>query len=101
MGENRLAWPLGFAHPYLAYMMFIPCSLAGMLFPRVCWNFSLSLSKWLHSQIIKREICRGSSILGCIWLICVHQYGLFLFSIKWRFLELVISCFYGSSMDFI
>ncbi|MFS7911634.1 hypothetical protein Hanom_Chr02g00120441 [Helianthus anomalus] len=84
-----------FAHPYLGYMMFIPCSLAGMLFPRVCWNFFLSL------KVVTFSNHQKSSILGCIWLVCVHQYGLFLFWIKWRFLELVISCFYGSSMDFI
>ncbi|KAJ7957577.1 Endoplasmic reticulum metallopeptidase 1 [Quillaja saponaria] len=26
-----------FAHPYLAFMMFIPCSLVGMLIPRIVW----------------------------------------------------------------
>ncbi|KAK2636775.1 hypothetical protein Ddye_031567 [Dipteronia dyeriana] len=32
-----------FAHPYLAFMMFIPCSLAGLLIPRVVWSrFPLS-----------------------------------------------------------
>lgn len=37
-----------FAHPYLAYMMFVPCSLAGMLFPRICWNyFPLSQAPYL------------------------------------------------------
>ncbi|KAK7319050.1 hypothetical protein RJT34_03760 [Clitoria ternatea] len=32
-----------FAHPYLAFMMFIPCSLVGLLIPRVIWRrFPLS-----------------------------------------------------------
>ncbi|XP_068333814.1 uncharacterized protein [Pyrus communis] len=32
-----------FAHPYLAYLMFIPCSLVGMLIPRIIWSsFPLS-----------------------------------------------------------
>ncbi|KAL5762411.1 hypothetical protein ACOSP7_018675 [Xanthoceras sorbifolium] len=32
-----------FAYPYLAFMMFIPCSLAGLLIPRVVWSrFPLS-----------------------------------------------------------
>ncbi|MFS8013032.1 hypothetical protein Hanom_Chr14g01327981 [Helianthus anomalus] len=82
----------GFAHPYLAYMMFIPCSLAGMLFPRVCWNFFSSLSKNLPRKLdigVHLAYMRAS-----VWC-------LFLFWIKWRFLELVISCFYGSNMDFI
>ncbi|CAK9176038.1 unnamed protein product [Ilex paraguariensis] len=32
-----------FANPYLAFMMFIPCSLAGLLIPRIVWRcFPLS-----------------------------------------------------------
>ncbi|XP_044490558.1 endoplasmic reticulum metallopeptidase 1 [Mangifera indica] len=32
-----------FAHPFLALMMFVPCSLVGLLIPRVIWNhFPLS-----------------------------------------------------------
>ncbi|TQD96736.1 hypothetical protein C1H46_017629 [Malus baccata] len=32
-----------FAHPYLAYLMFVPCSLVGMLIPRIIWSsFPLS-----------------------------------------------------------
>ncbi|KAK9120061.1 hypothetical protein Scep_018154 [Stephania cephalantha] len=32
-----------FAHPYLAFLMFIPCSLVGLLIPRILWgNFPLS-----------------------------------------------------------
>lgn len=32
-----------FAHPYLAYMMFIPSSLVGLLIPRIIWkHFPLS-----------------------------------------------------------
>ncbi|XP_061360756.1 uncharacterized protein LOC133304724 [Gastrolobium bilobum] len=32
-----------FAHPYLAFMMFIPCSLVGLLIPRIMWrSFPLS-----------------------------------------------------------
>ncbi|XP_021644276.2 uncharacterized protein LOC110638139 isoform X2 [Hevea brasiliensis] len=32
-----------FAHPYLAFMMFVPCSLVGLLIPRTVWScFPLS-----------------------------------------------------------
>ncbi|XAR64405.1 hypothetical protein NMG60_11024726 [Bertholletia excelsa] len=32
-----------FAHPFLAFIMFIPCSLLGLLIPRIVWrNFPLS-----------------------------------------------------------
>ncbi|KAH9708258.1 peptidase M28 domain-containing protein [Citrus sinensis] len=32
-----------FAHPFLAFMMFIPCSLLGLLIPRILWShFPLS-----------------------------------------------------------
>ncbi|XP_057949566.1 uncharacterized protein LOC131144739 isoform X2 [Malania oleifera] len=27
-----------FAHPYLAFLMFIPCSLVGLLIPRIVWR---------------------------------------------------------------
>uniref|UniRef100_A0A2N9G0T5 Uncharacterized protein n=1 Tax=Fagus sylvatica TaxID=28930 RepID=A0A2N9G0T5_FAGSY len=34
---------LQFAHPYLAFMMFVPCSLIGLLIPRIVWScFPLS-----------------------------------------------------------
>ncbi|XP_022887666.1 endoplasmic reticulum metallopeptidase 1 [Olea europaea var. sylvestris] len=32
-----------FANPCLAFMMFVPCSLIGLIFPRICWRcFPLS-----------------------------------------------------------
>ncbi|XP_010250754.1 PREDICTED: endoplasmic reticulum metallopeptidase 1 isoform X2 [Nelumbo nucifera] len=32
-----------FAHPYLAFLMFVPCSLVGLLIPRILWKcFPLS-----------------------------------------------------------
>ncbi|KAG6766299.1 hypothetical protein POTOM_030373 [Populus tomentosa] len=38
--SHALSW---FAHPYLAFLMFIPCSLVGLLIPRTVWGcFPLS-----------------------------------------------------------
>lgn len=32
-----------FAHPYLAFLMFVPCALTGLLIPRIIWRrFPLS-----------------------------------------------------------
>ncbi|MFS8013031.1 hypothetical protein Hanom_Chr14g01327971 [Helianthus anomalus] len=96
MGENRLAWPLGFAHPYLAYMMFIPCSLAGMLFPRVCWNFFSSLSKWLHSQIIKRGLLKfveEARYWGAFGLYACISMAYFSFGLSRGFLSLSLAAF--------
>ncbi|KAG2706640.1 hypothetical protein I3760_05G113100 [Carya illinoinensis] len=37
---RAMSW---FAHPYLAFMMFVPCSLVGLLTPRIVWScFPLS-----------------------------------------------------------
>ncbi|KAL5537792.1 hypothetical protein UlMin_042232 [Ulmus minor] len=33
--SNAMNW---FAHPYLAYMMFVPCALVGLLIPRIVWS---------------------------------------------------------------
>ncbi|KAF5443541.1 hypothetical protein F2P56_036089 [Juglans regia] len=33
--SHPMSW---FAHPYLAFMMFVPCSLAGLLIPRFVWS---------------------------------------------------------------
>lgn len=45
-----------FAHPYLAYMMFVPCSLAGMLIPRIFLNF-FPLSQARYHLKSSREVC--------------------------------------------
>ncbi|KAB1225806.1 Endoplasmic reticulum metallopeptidase 1 [Morella rubra] len=38
-----IAFNTRFAHPYLAFMMFVPCSLVGLLIPRIIWrSFPLS-----------------------------------------------------------
>ncbi|KAK4597650.1 hypothetical protein RGQ29_015254 [Quercus rubra] len=38
--SHAMSW---FAHPYLAFMMFVPCSLVGLLIPRIVWScFPLS-----------------------------------------------------------
>ncbi|KAJ4822548.1 hypothetical protein Tsubulata_050090 [Turnera subulata] len=41
LSSYAMSW---FAHPYLAFMMFIPCSLLGLLIPRAVWC-DLSLSQ--------------------------------------------------------
>ncbi|GKV21293.1 hypothetical protein SLEP1_g31288 [Rubroshorea leprosula] len=43
-----------FSNPYLVFMMFIPCSLLGLLIPRVIW-FSFPLSRCFSSQDTERD----------------------------------------------
>lgn len=41
-----------FAHPFLAFMMFIPCGLVGLIIPRILWG-SFPLSQ--DVAIVKRS----------------------------------------------
>jgi len=41
-----------FAHPFLAFIMFIPCALVGLIIPRIIWKcFPLSQD----AAIVKRS----------------------------------------------
>lgn len=35
VSSHSMNW---FAHPYLAFLMFVPCSLVGLLIPRIVWK---------------------------------------------------------------
>ncbi|KAF0908821.1 hypothetical protein E2562_028641 [Oryza meyeriana var. granulata] len=41
--KNAMNW---FAHPYLAFLMFVPTSLAGLFLPRVIWGLSEQAHFW-------------------------------------------------------
>ncbi|EEC81886.1 hypothetical protein OsI_25697 [Oryza sativa Indica Group] len=40
------AWVSWFAHPYLAFLMFVPTSLAGLFLPRIVWGLSEQAHFW-------------------------------------------------------
>ncbi|XP_052161668.1 uncharacterized protein LOC127779032 isoform X2 [Oryza glaberrima] len=41
--KNAMNW---FAHPYLAFLMFVPTSLAGLFLPRIVWGLSEQAHFW-------------------------------------------------------
>ncbi|KAF8655116.1 hypothetical protein HU200_061250 [Digitaria exilis] len=41
--KNAMNW---FAHPYLAFFMFVPASLVGLLLPRITWGLSEQTHFW-------------------------------------------------------
>lgn len=48
LSDRAMTW---FAHPYLAFLMFVPCSVVGLLIPRaLCGVFSISQ----HSSSLKK-----------------------------------------------
>ncbi|KAG8080918.1 hypothetical protein GUJ93_ZPchr0007g5060 [Zizania palustris] len=53
--KNAMNW---FAHPYLAFFMFVPTSLAGLFIPRIIWGLSEEAHFWgafgLYSLITLR-----------------------------------------------
>ncbi|KAJ0544977.1 putative peptidase M28 [Helianthus annuus] len=82
-----------FAHPYLAYMMFIPCSLAGMLFPRFCWNFfPLSQSGYILKSS-KEEFAEEARYWGAFGLYACISMAYFSFGLSGGFLSLSLAAF--------
>ncbi|XP_076916591.1 uncharacterized protein LOC143576376 isoform X1 [Bidens hawaiensis] len=82
-----------FAHPYLAYLMFIPCSLAGMLFPRVCWNFfHLSQDRYILKSS-KEGLVEEARYWGAFGLYVSISMAYFSFGLSGGFLTLSLAAF--------
>ncbi|TKW31574.1 hypothetical protein SEVIR_2G114200v4 [Setaria viridis] len=60
--KNAMNW---FAHPYLAFFMFVPTSLVGLLLPRITWGLSEQTHFWgafgLYSAITMAYMLAGLS----------------------------------------
>ncbi|KAL5198256.1 hypothetical protein ABZP36_001768 [Zizania latifolia] len=60
--KNAMNW---FAHPYLAFFMFVPTSLAGLFIPRIIWELSEEAHFWgafgLYSLITLAYMLAGLS----------------------------------------
>ncbi|XP_062189440.1 uncharacterized protein LOC133892593 isoform X2 [Phragmites australis] len=60
--KNAMNW---FAHPYLAFFMFVPTSLVGLLLPRITWGLSEQAYFWgafgLYSLITMAYVLAGLS----------------------------------------
>ncbi|KAL6639103.1 hypothetical protein ACP70R_022833 [Stipagrostis hirtigluma subsp. patula] len=60
--KNAMNW---FAHPYLAFFMFVPTSLIGLLLPRITWGLSEQAHFWgafgFYSVITMAYVLAGLS----------------------------------------
>ncbi|KVI05779.1 Peptidase M28 [Cynara cardunculus var. scolymus] len=84
---------LRFARPYLAYMMFVPCSLAGMLIPRIYWNsFPLSEAGY-HPKSSKEELVDQARFWGAFGLYAFISMAYFYAGLSGGFLTLSLAAF--------
>nr|XP_043638114.1 endoplasmic reticulum metallopeptidase 1 isoform X2 [Erigeron canadensis] len=82
-----------FAHPYLAYMMFVPCSLAGMLIPRLLWNFfPLSQAGYIYKSS-KEELVEEARYWGAFGLYAFISMAYFTAGLSGGFLTLSLAAF--------
>lgn len=82
-----------FAHPYLAYMMFIPCSLAGMLIPRIGWSFfPLSQAGYLLKSS-KEELADEARYWGAFGVYALISMAYFYCGLSGGFLSLSLAAF--------
>lgn len=80
-----------FAHPYLAYMMFVPCSLAGMLFPRIYWNYFPLSQAGYFVKSSKQELIDESRFWGVFGLYALISMVYFSFGLSGGFLTLSLA----------
>ncbi|KAJ9554511.1 hypothetical protein OSB04_018556 [Centaurea solstitialis] len=81
-----------YAHPYLAYMMFVPCSLAGMLIP-LYWNFfPLSQAGYLLKSS-KEELVDQARFWGAFGLYAFISMAYFFAGLSGGFWTLSIAAF--------
>ncbi|KAJ0477681.1 hypothetical protein HanRHA438_Chr13g0609471 [Helianthus annuus] len=74
-------------------MMFIPCSLAGMLFPRVCWNFfPLSQSGYILKSS-KEKFAEEARYWGAFGLYACISMAYFSFGLSGGLLSLLLAAF--------
>lgn len=79
-----------FAHPYLAFNMFVPCSLAGLLIPRVIWR-SFPLSQDVSIVKTSKEVFQyiGTCLFSLLWLV-LPSFVVFINITLWGVLSLSI-----------
>ncbi|EEE66994.1 hypothetical protein OsJ_23904 [Oryza sativa Japonica Group] len=83
------AWVSWFAHPYLAFLMFVPTSLAGLFIPRIIWGLSEQAHFWgafgLYSLITLVYMLAGLSGGFLTFFISMSMLlGRFICSISWK-----------------
>ncbi|XP_068326281.1 uncharacterized protein [Pyrus communis] len=80
-----------FAHPYLAYLMFVPCSLVGMLIPRIIWS-SFPLSQDASAlKSLKEALSDEARFWGAFGLYAISTLAYLLAGLSGGFLTFSIS----------
>nr|GEV21912.1 endoplasmic reticulum metallopeptidase 1 [Tanacetum cinerariifolium] len=89
-----------FAHPYLTYMMFVPCSLAGMLIPRIFFSFfPLSQARYLLKSS-REELTEEARYWGAFGLYALITMAYFYAGLSGGFLSLSLAAFMVPSWVF-
>ncbi|XP_057751017.1 uncharacterized protein LOC130969357 [Arachis stenosperma] len=82
-----------FGHPYLAFMMFIPCSLVGLLIPRIIWR-RFPLSHDISTVKTSREaLCDEARFWGAFGFYAVLTLVYLVAGLTGGFLTFLISAF--------
>ncbi|XP_071690909.1 uncharacterized protein [Rutidosis leptorrhynchoides] len=90
ISKQSMNW---FAHPYLAYMMFIPCSLAGILIPRICWNFFPLSQAGFRLNSSNEELADEARYWGAFGLYSLISMTYFYAGLSGGFLTLSLAAF--------
>ncbi|GAB4829348.1 hypothetical protein Ancab_019018 [Ancistrocladus abbreviatus] len=86
--SHGMSW---FAHPYLAFMMFIPCSLVGLLIPRFVWrSFPLSQSISVR-RMSKEELADEAIFWGAFGYYALLTMAYLLAGLNGGFLQFLVS----------
>ncbi|XP_012085666.1 endoplasmic reticulum metallopeptidase 1 isoform X2 [Jatropha curcas] len=88
--SHAMSW---FAHPCLAYMMFIPCSLVGLLIPRTIWScFPLSQDASVLKKS-KEELSAEAWFWGAFAFYACLTLGYLVAGLSGGFLTFIVSAF--------
>ncbi|XP_052205121.1 uncharacterized protein LOC127809959 isoform X2 [Diospyros lotus] len=88
--EHSMNW---FAHPFLAFMMFIPCSLLGLLIPRIIWR-GFPLSQDVSAlKTSKEELAVEARFWGAYGFYALLTFAYHVAGLSGGFLTLSVSVF--------
>ncbi|KAJ6813486.1 endoplasmic reticulum metallopeptidase 1 isoform X1 [Iris pallida] len=86
--NQAMSW---FAHPYLAFLMFVPSSLIGLLIPRTLWGFFKISQDTKLSKISKEDIYDETRFWGAFGFYAMTTLAYLLIGFGGGFLECLIS----------
>ncbi|KAL3644438.1 hypothetical protein CASFOL_009618 [Castilleja foliolosa] len=82
-----------FANPYLAFLMFVPCSVVGLLVPRILWR-QFPLSQDVSAMVLSREeMVDEARFWGAFGLYSLLTLAYLLFGLSGGFVTFIVSAF--------